>query len=74
MWCYSNLILGSITWKIFDCLSLYTVPSAGPDGVTANATSSTTIVVRWKEVPSIHQNGIIEGYKIVYVGKLILVH
>ncbi|KAK8382212.1 hypothetical protein O3P69_015266 [Scylla paramamosain] len=45
------------------------VPSAGPDGVSANATSSTTIVVRWKEVPSIHQNGIIEGYKIVYVGK-----
>ena len=44
------------------------VPSAGPDGVSANATSSTTIVVRWREVPSIHQNGIIEGYKIVYVG------
>lgn len=45
------------------------VPSAGPGNVTANATSSTTIVVRWKEVPKLHQNGIIEGYKIVYVGK-----
>ncbi|XP_047493701.1 protein sidekick-like isoform X3 [Penaeus chinensis] len=45
------------------------VPSAGPDGVSANATTSTTIVVRWKEVPKIHQNGIIEGYKVVYVGK-----
>lgn len=45
------------------------VPSAGPDNVTANATSSTTIVVRWQEVPKIHQNGIIEGYKVVYVGK-----
>ncbi|KAK4323993.1 hypothetical protein Pmani_005348 [Petrolisthes manimaculis] len=45
------------------------VPSGGPDGVSANATSSTTIVVRWKEVPKIHQNGIIEGYKVVYVGK-----
>ncbi|KAG7176448.1 sidekick-like 1 [Homarus americanus] len=45
------------------------VPSAGPDSVSANATSSTTIVVRWKEVPKIHQNGIIEGYKVVYVGK-----
>ncbi|XP_064109452.1 protein sidekick-like isoform X2 [Macrobrachium nipponense] len=45
------------------------VPSAGPDGVTANATSSTTIVVRWEHVPLVHQNGIIEGYKVVYVGK-----
>ncbi|XP_050687397.1 protein sidekick-like isoform X4 [Eriocheir sinensis] len=45
------------------------VPSAGPANVSANATSSTTIVVRWKEVPRLHQNGIIEGYKIVYVGK-----
>nr|XP_045601913.1 protein sidekick-like isoform X1 [Procambarus clarkii] len=45
------------------------VPSTGPDKVSANATSSTTIVVRWEEVPKIHQNGIIEGYKVVYVGK-----
>lgn len=53
------------------CNYLYfPVPSAGPDGVSANATTSTTIVVRWKEVPKIHQNGIIEGYKVVYVGKL----
>ncbi|CAL4093041.1 unnamed protein product, partial [Meganyctiphanes norvegica] len=45
------------------------VPSSGPDGVSANATSSTTVVVRWKEVLKIHQNGIIEGYKVVYAGK-----
>ncbi|KAK7082429.1 Protein sidekick-2 [Halocaridina rubra] len=47
------------------------VPSAGPDDVSANATSSTTIVVRWEQVPKMHQNGIIEGYKVVYVGSML---
>ncbi|XP_016844898.1 protein sidekick isoform X4 [Nasonia vitripennis] len=42
------------------------VPSLGPIGVEANATSSTTIVVKWKEVPIEHQNGQIEGYKVYY--------
>lgn len=42
------------------------VPNAGPVGVEANATSSTTIVVRWGEVPERHQNGQIEGYKVFY--------
>lgn len=42
------------------------VPSMGPAGVTANATSSTTIVVVWGSVPSQHQNGIVEGYKVCY--------
>ena len=45
------------------------VPTAGPSNVTANATSSTTIVVRWDEVPKTHQNGIIQGYKVVYFGR-----
>ncbi|KAG8231175.1 hypothetical protein J437_LFUL007935, partial [Ladona fulva] len=42
------------------------VPSMGPVGVEANATSSTTVVVQWGEVPRRHQNGLIEGFKVVY--------
>lgn len=42
------------------------VPSTGPLNVEANTTSSTTIVVRWGEVPREHRNGQIEGYKVFY--------
>lgn len=42
------------------------VPSAGPLNVQANTTSSTTIVVRWGEVPKEHRNGQIEGFKVFY--------
>ena len=42
------------------------MPSFGPLDVTANATSSTTIVVTWSDVLKEHQNGIIEGYKVFY--------
>ncbi|XP_014300001.2 protein sidekick isoform X2 [Microplitis demolitor] len=42
------------------------VPSVGPSNVEANATSSTTILVKWGEVPVEHQNGQIEGYKVYY--------
>lgn len=42
------------------------VPSSGPLNVEANATSSTTIVVRWSEVHKNHKNGQIEGYKVFY--------
>lgn len=38
----------------------------GPINVIANATSSTTIVVSWGDVPSDHRNGIIEGFKVNY--------
>lgn len=34
--------------------------------VAANATSSTTIVVRWGDVPREHRNGQIEGFKVLY--------
>lgn len=43
-----------------------TVPSLGPSNVTANATSSTTIVVKWADVPFEHRNGQIEGFKVLY--------
>ncbi|CAD1468247.1 unnamed protein product [Heterotrigona itama] len=42
------------------------VPSMGPVNVEANATSSTTILVRWGDVPIEHQNGQIEGFKVYY--------
>lgn len=34
--------------------------------MVANATSSTTIVVTWGDIPREHQNGLIEGYKVCY--------
>ena len=52
--------------------NIFTVPSSGPSNVEAEATSSTTIVVKWGTVPKLDQNGIIEGYKVVYAGKDIL--
>ncbi|KAK7791911.1 hypothetical protein R5R35_005428 [Gryllus longicercus] len=42
------------------------VPASGPINVEANATSSTTIVVKWGDVPKEHQNGLIEGFKVYY--------
>lgn len=42
------------------------VPSSGPMHVDGNATSSTTIVVKWSEVPKKDQNGQIEGFKVFY--------
>ncbi|XP_044572933.1 protein sidekick isoform X9 [Drosophila ananassae] len=41
-------------------------PSYGPLDVQANATSSTTVVVRWGEVPKQHRNGQIDGFKVFY--------
>ncbi|CAH1971961.1 unnamed protein product [Acanthoscelides obtectus] len=45
------------------------VPSFGPLNVEANATSSTTIVVKWGDVPKEHQNGLIEGFKVFYAAE-----
>nr|XP_015838694.1 PREDICTED: protein sidekick isoform X2 [Tribolium castaneum] len=45
------------------------VPSFGPLNIEANATSSTTIVVKWGDVPKEHQNGLIEGYKVYYAAE-----
>ncbi|KAG1663046.1 Protein sidekick [Nymphon striatum] len=46
-------------------------PSAGPQNVEAEATSSTTIVVKWAEVNKDDQNGIIEGYRVYYGAKTV---
>ncbi len=44
-------------------------PGMGPTDVTAEATSSTTILVKWGEVEERERNGIIEGYKVYYGAK-----
>ena len=44
-------------------------PGAGPSNVQAEATSSTTILVKWGDVSKRHRNGIIDGYKVYYGAK-----
>ncbi|CAG06587.1 unnamed protein product, partial [Tetraodon nigroviridis] len=45
------------------------VPSCGPTNVSAFATTSSSILVRWLEVPDPDRNGLILGYKVVYKEK-----
>ncbi|KAG7222259.1 hypothetical protein INR49_027263 [Caranx melampygus] len=45
------------------------VPSCGPTNVSAFATTSSSILVRWFEVPEPDRNGLILGYKVVYKEK-----
>uniref|UniRef100_A0A7N6C0H3 Sidekick cell adhesion molecule 2b n=1 Tax=Anabas testudineus TaxID=64144 RepID=A0A7N6C0H3_ANATE len=45
------------------------VPSSGPTNVSAFATTSSSILVRWSEVPEPDRNGLILGYKVVYKEK-----
>ncbi|KAJ7989955.1 hypothetical protein DPEC_G00309840 [Dallia pectoralis] len=45
------------------------VPSCGPTNVSAFATTSSSILVRWGEVPQVDRNGLILGYKVVYKEK-----
>ncbi|XP_040885449.1 protein sidekick-2 [Toxotes jaculatrix] len=45
------------------------VPSCGPTNVSAFATTSSSILVRWLEVPEPDRNGLILGYKVVYKEK-----
>lgn len=45
------------------------VPSAPPENVSAEAVSSTQILLTWSAVPESEQNGLILGYKILYKAK-----
>ncbi|XP_051926661.1 protein sidekick-2 isoform X2 [Hippocampus zosterae] len=45
------------------------VPSCGPTNVSALATTSSSVLVRWSEVPEPDRNGLILGYKVVYKEK-----
>lgn len=46
------------------CLCFNAVPSCGPTNVSAFATTSSSILVRWFEVPEPDRNGLILGYKV----------
>uniref|UniRef100_A0A452IWN8 Uncharacterized protein n=1 Tax=Gopherus agassizii TaxID=38772 RepID=A0A452IWN8_9SAUR len=45
------------------------VPSAPPENVSAEAVSSTQILLTWTSVPEPEQNGLILGYKILFKAK-----
>ncbi|XP_059099411.1 protein sidekick-like isoform X3 [Tigriopus californicus] len=44
-------------------------PGDGPSDISVEATSSTTILVKWGDVAKKHRNGIIEGFKVYYGAK-----
>ncbi|XP_053552715.1 protein sidekick-1 [Bombina bombina] len=46
--------------------TLESVPSVPPENVSAEATSSTQIVLTWASIPEPHQNGLILGYKVLF--------
>ncbi|NXS91194.1 SDK2 protein, partial [Jacana jacana] len=45
------------------------VPSSGPSNVSALATSSSSMLVRWSDIPEADCNGLILGYKVMYKEK-----
>uniref|UniRef100_A0A452F1Q6 Sidekick cell adhesion molecule 2 n=1 Tax=Capra hircus TaxID=9925 RepID=A0A452F1Q6_CAPHI len=45
------------------------VPSSGPTNVSALATTSSSMLVRWNEVPESDRNGLVLGYKVLYKEK-----
>ncbi|KAH0518632.1 Protein sidekick-2 [Microtus ochrogaster] len=45
------------------------VPSSGPTNVSALATTSSSMLVRWSEVPEADRNGLVLGYKVRYKEK-----
>ena len=47
------------------CVFLSPAPSAGPASVTAGTVTANSITVQWKEVPCLHRNGEITGYRVV---------
>ena len=51
---------------LYNIMGISTEPEASPENVRATATSSTTIMVTWEEVPAIHQNGIIINYEVQF--------
>ncbi|NWW06597.1 SDK2 protein, partial [Oreocharis arfaki] len=45
------------------------VPSSGPSNISAAATSSSSLMVRWSDIPEADCNGLILGYKVLYKEK-----
>lgn len=48
-------------------VSLCTGPASPPDDVETVVISSTSILVRWNNIPPVDQNGIITDYEVLYV-------
>jgi len=50
------------------------VPSAPPQDLKLNDTTSTSLLVQWSEVPDEHKNGIIRSYTVSYqaIGSLLV--
>lgn len=40
------------------------MPSSGPTNVSALATASTSMLVRWNDIPETDRNGLVLGYKV----------
>ncbi|XP_048821345.1 protein sidekick-2 isoform X6 [Lagopus muta] len=57
---WSHLVLGR---------TRESVPSSGPSNVSAQATSSSSMLVRWSDIPEADCNGLILGYKVMYKEK-----
>ena len=51
---------------LYNIMGISTEPAASPENVRATATSSTTIMVTWEEVPAIDRNGIIVNYEVQF--------
>ncbi|XP_055994092.1 protein sidekick-2 [Sorex fumeus] len=45
------------------------VPSSGPTNVSALATTSSSMLVRWNQIPEADRNGLVLGYKVMYKEK-----
>uniref|UniRef100_A0A8D0HE11 Sidekick cell adhesion molecule 2 n=1 Tax=Sphenodon punctatus TaxID=8508 RepID=A0A8D0HE11_SPHPU len=45
------------------------VPSSGPTNVSALATTSSSMLIRWNDIPEADRNGLILGYKVAYKEK-----
>ncbi|XP_042721209.1 protein sidekick-2 isoform X2 [Lagopus leucura] len=57
---WSHLVLGR---------TRESVPSSGPSNVSAQAMSSSSMLVRWSDIPEADCNGLILGYKVMYKEK-----
>ncbi|KAF7243112.1 Protein sidekick-1 [Varanus komodoensis] len=62
---WSEVVRGRTRESVFNS----EVPSAPPENVSAEAVSSTQILLTWAAVPEAEQNGLILGYKVLFRAK-----
>lgn len=63
---FETLIALTVINCRFSCFLHLLVPSSGPANVSAFATTSSSILVRWGDVPETDRNGLILGYKVYW--------